>query len=503
MGPDLEREESSKRSVSLSVRSSAASSQQLELTWAGMVTKTVRGKQSQEKTILGTMVLKKVAAEESSEILRQWIKSTIEERMKIEYMASSLKSHVDGVKQQYKECNEALEGLTKEKIEFTNNLLEKFRLLLNSKKEKIVKLIDTRNKQQERIENLEKALREERRINAEQRGKKINEADIDISDVKKQEDSDADKGSNTTTARGSGRGRGRGRGLGKGSGKGRGELAVRHGADNPSQSSESASDTKSFKAKVKSKDTDQILASTKDAVNEFQPPLPHPQDGYGWDASDIGKDEKGNVVEDEEEPLVRRGKSLIDRVSKAAAHVHSHQDKGTDKMSLSPRKIKREESDAADVLLQRIQAADNQSRHSSSHSEKGTSKRVRSDDSESVESSMDSTHARKITKADSPSETGGSSRPRRNFPVVAMRRPGASKASLDRNTPESAVSSPERPSSPAAAVARGVRVNALPELSRRTASAAGARSGLARRTKDSASNGGSIISHEDLIRNME
>lgn len=101
-------------------------------------------------------------------------------------MASSLKSHVDGVKQQYQECNEALENFTKEKIEFTNNLLEKvnvlgflkecvaaagfltlfrvallklaeqFRLLLNSKKEKIVKLIATRNKQQERIENLEK-----------------------------------------------------------------------------------------------------------------------------------------------------------------------------------------------------------------------------------------------------------------------------------------------------------------------------------------------------------
>ncbi len=40
-------------------------------------------------------------------------------------MASSLKSHVDGVKQQYQECNEALENFTKEKIEFTNNLLEK------------------------------------------------------------------------------------------------------------------------------------------------------------------------------------------------------------------------------------------------------------------------------------------------------------------------------------------------------------------------------------------
>ena len=161
-------------------------------------------------------------------------------------------------------------------------------------------------------------------MNAELRGKKINEADIDISDVKKQEDSDAEDGSSTTTARGSGRGRGRGRGLGKGSSKGRGELAVRHGADNPSQSSESASDTKSLKAKVKSKDTDQILATTKDSANEVQPPLPHPQDGYGWDASDNGKDGKGNVVEDEEEPLVRRGKSLIDRVSKAAAHGRSH-----------------------------------------------------------------------------------------------------------------------------------------------------------------------------------
>ncbi|KAF9964130.1 hypothetical protein BGZ70_006913 [Mortierella alpina] len=341
------------------------------------------------------------------------------------YMASSLKSHVDGIKQQYQECNEALENFTKEKIEFTNNLLEKFRLLLNSKKEKIVKLIDTKNKQQERIENLEKALREERKMNAELRGKKINEADIDISDVKKQEDSDAEEGASTTAARGSGRGRGRGKGLGRGSDKGRGELAVRPGLDHPSQSSESASDTKSSKAKVKSKDTEQIQASTKDAADEYQPPLPHPQDGYGWDgnvASDNGKDEKGNVVEDEEEPLVRRGKSLIDRVSIAAAHVRPQKDIGIDKISLSPRKktTKREASDAGDVLLQRNQNEDGQSRRPNNHSEKGASKRLRSEDSESVGSSVESIHARKITKAGSPSENGGASRPRRNFPVVAM-----------------------------------------------------------------------------------
>ncbi|KAF9983988.1 hypothetical protein BGZ75_004434 [Mortierella antarctica] len=309
MGPDPDKEESGKRSVSLSVRSSAASS--LELV-----------------TILGTMLLKRVATEESSEILCQWIKSTIEERMKIEYMASSLKSHVDGVKQQYQECNEALENFTKEKIEFTNNLLEKFRLLLNSKKEKIVKLVDMRNKQQERIENLEKALREERKMNAELRGKKITEADVDISDVKKQEASDAEEGANSTSMRGSGRGRGRGRGLGRGSGKGRAELASRQGADNPSQSSESASDTKLSRAKVKSMDTNYVEVSTPYDADEPQLPLllPHPQDGYGWDGNDVsskGKDEKDNVVEDQEEPLVRRGKSLIDRVSRAAAHGKS------------------------------------------------------------------------------------------------------------------------------------------------------------------------------------
>ncbi|KAF9287733.1 hypothetical protein BGZ68_001342 [Mortierella alpina] len=482
------------------------------------------------------MTLKRVAAEESSEILRQWIKSTIEERIKIEYMASSLKSHVDGIKQQYQECNEALENFTKEKIEFTNNLLEKvyvlgflkecvaaagfltlfrvallklaeqFRLLLNSKKEKIVKLVATRNKQQERIENLEKALKEERRMNAELRGKRVTEADVDITDVKKQEDSDAEEGASTTNVRGSGRGRGRGRGTGRGSGKGRGETAARHGTDNPSQSSESASDTKRSTARVKSKNADSTEASTTDDTNEPRLPLPHPQDGYGWDgdrASDNGKDEKGNVVEDEDEPLMRRGRSLIDRVSKAAAHVHSHQDNDTEKKSLSPRKraIKREESDATDMLLRRNQSEDRQSRRLGNQPENGTSKRLRSEDGESVGSSMESAHARKITKADSPSDNGGSSRPRRSFPVVAMRRPGASKASLDRNTPESAVSSPEGPSSLAGS--RGVRVNSSPEMLRRSASAAGVRSGLARRTKDSASNGGSIISHEDLIRNME
>ncbi|KAF9952953.1 hypothetical protein BGZ72_005796 [Mortierella alpina] len=487
MGPDPAKEESSKGSVSLSVRSSAASPNELE-------------------TILGTMLLKRVAAEESSDILRQWIKSTIDERIKIEFTASSLKSHVDGIKQQYQECNEALENFTKEKIEFTNNLLEKFRLLLNSKKEKIVKLVDVRNKQQERIENLEKALREERKVNAELQGKKITEADVDISDVKKQEDSDAEEEPASTSVRGSGRGRGRGRGTGRGSGKGRGELAARHGVDAPSQSSESASDTKRTNVKIKSKNTDCIQASTSDDAHEPQPPRPHPQDGYGWDgngASDKGKDETDKFLEDDEEPLVRRGKSLIDRVSKAAAHVHSHQDNDNDKGSLSPRKraIKREESDAADELLRRNQHDGDQSRHSSSHSENKSNKRLRSDDSGKVGSSTENTHSRKITKADSPSESGASSRTRRNFPVVAMRRPGASKASLDRNTPESAISSPEGSSSLAGA--RGVRGNASPQMLRRTVSAAGARSGSARRAKDSASNGGSIISHEDLIRNME
>ncbi|KAF9567260.1 hypothetical protein EC968_003464 [Mortierella alpina] len=406
MGPDPEKEESSKRTVSLSVRSSVASSQELE-------------------TILGTMALKRVAAEESSEILRQWIKSTIEERIKIEYMASSLKSHVDGVKQQYQECNEALENFTKDKIEFTNNLLEKFRLLLNSKKEKILKLVEAKNKQQERIENLEKALKEERKMNAELRGKKIAEADVDISDVKKQDDSDAEEGASTTSVRGSGRGRGRGRGLGRGSGKGRGELTMRQGSDNPSQSSESASDTKLSKAKVKAKNTEHTLPSSMDDANKPQLPLPHPQDAYGWDGngtSDRGKDEKGSVVEDEEEPLLRRGRSLLDRVSKAAAHVSSHQDNNADKLPLSPKKmaIKREESDAANVLLRHNQSENGHSMRHSNNSENGTRKRLHSDDNESIGGSKESTHARKITKADSPSESGVSSRLRRNFPVVAM-----------------------------------------------------------------------------------
>lgn len=160
-------------------------------------------------------------------------------------------------------------------------------------------------------------------MNAELRGKKITEADVDISDVKKQEDSDAEEGASTTNVRGSGRGRGRGRGTGRGSGKGRGETAARHGTDNPSQSSESASDTKWSTARVKSKNAGSTEASTTNDTNEPRLPLPHPQDGYGWDgdrAFDNGKDEKGNVVEDEDEPLMRRGRSLIDRVSKAAAH---------------------------------------------------------------------------------------------------------------------------------------------------------------------------------------
>ncbi|KAF9897063.1 hypothetical protein BX616_006246, partial [Lobosporangium transversale] len=121
----MPKKQGDKWALTLSVRSANLLSDDLELTWAGSTTNTIGGRTSQQKTILGTMNLEKVTLEESKRVLRQWIKTTIEERRKFERLSDSLKEHVHGLDRQYKECKSLLADFKLDKRRSQSDMMEK------------------------------------------------------------------------------------------------------------------------------------------------------------------------------------------------------------------------------------------------------------------------------------------------------------------------------------------------------------------------------------------
>ncbi|KAF9100804.1 hypothetical protein BGX27_000251 [Mortierella sp. AM989] len=509
------KNESDKWGLALSVRSSNESSDNLELTWAGSVTNTIGGRSLQQKTILGTMTLEKVEPEESKAILKQWIKNTIEERQKFERLSNSLKAHVVGLDRQYKECKDLLVDFKLDKRRSQNDLLEKFRALINTKKEKIVKLVKSNNSLQERMELLENALKEERRKVAVLEGKKIEDTDIDLSDIKKQEGLETADAQSSASARG---GRGRGRGTGRGRGRGR---TIKN-----EESEEYVEPlglvSRSRKKPLKSAVNASRSQDSQEADIELSQPLPHPQDGYGWnedadEALNI-KNEEGEEEDEEDEPLIRKSsrrnpkgspsavlpqsntniestrhhlddlsagaQDLISRVSKAANIGSPH-------ASPTKKTVKREDSDHLDPF-----------RHS-------LVKETKSDRDQSLESRSPKRHKAEKNK-DSAGKSNTTASPdnanvrlRSRYPVVSMRKTTVTKVVIDRNSTEGTPHSPLLRSFPSAesSAPEGVkrtRSSILLEASRRTDHANG------RRTKDNAAViTASITSEEDLYKELE
>ncbi|KAF9348403.1 hypothetical protein BGX26_000197 [Mortierella sp. AD094] len=545
------KDESDKWGLALSVRSSTVTLGDLELTWAGSVTNTIGGRSLQQKTILGTMNLEKVNPEESKSILKQWIKTTIEERQKFEHLSSSLKAHVVGLDRQYKECKDLLVDFKLDKRRSQNDLLEKFRALINTKKEKIVKLVNSNSSLQERMELLENALKEERRKVALLEGKKVEDTDIDLNDIKKQEDGESGGSQPTSSTRG---GRGRGRGAGRGRGRGK-AVKVEQDSEVESSGPGPRSRKKAIKAEKKTAVGTDRFEDADGEENELPQPLPHPQDGYGWDEDvDGALHTKNEEDEEEEEPLVRKStrnnkkelsstikpasdaisesvkhhlddlsagaQDLINRVSRVAsigkailnfielyARVKgfSKEEKSRIKESLSltstsvnlsptKRAVKREESDQSDLLLGRRLVQDTDTKTDSeqnpdNHQPKRlkTNKRNNSKDAD--------VGTKKTSTTSPPNVANASSRSRRKV--------GIAKVVVDRNSLDVTPQSPLLRSFPSteSSVPEGVkrtRSSVLLETSRRSDLS------NSRRGKDNAAvASASIISEEDLYKELE
>ncbi|KAF9987534.1 hypothetical protein BGZ65_003193 [Modicella reniformis] len=287
-----------KWALTLSIRSSTLNSDDLE-------------------TILGTMTLEKIAPEESKKILQQWVKTMIEERQKFEHLSDSLKDHVVKLDHQYKECKDLLADFKLDKRRSQSDLMEKFRMLINTKKEKITKLTKFSKSLQERVEKLENALKEERKKVAALENKKVDNNDVDLVEIKEQEDSEDEDSKSTPNTRGAGHGRGRGKGRGRGRGKAspadkETDDHADNGGMNSSQRSKAGSSSgpglRIKRLKQEAKDVNNNSIDQDDM--EPPPPLAHPQDTYGWDEDDsagritLGGGED-NDDDEEDEPLVR------------------------------------------------------------------------------------------------------------------------------------------------------------------------------------------------------
>ncbi|KAG0001704.1 hypothetical protein BGZ79_004280 [Entomortierella chlamydospora] len=476
------------------------------------------------------MNLEKVNPEESKSILKQWIKTTIEERQKFEHLSSSLKAHVVGLDRQYKECKDLLVDFKLDKRRSQNDLLEKFRALINTKKEKIVKLVNSNNSLKERMESLENALREERRKVALLEGKKAEDIDIDLTDIKKQENNETG-GSQTTSSTRGGRGRGRGAGRGRGRGK---AVKAEQDSEVKSPGPGPGSGKKAIKTEKKTAVGNDRFEDADIVENELPQPLPHPQDGYGWDEDvDSALNTKNEEDEEEEEPLVRRNtrnskkesssaikpvsdaigesvkhhlldlsagaQDLINRVSRAASIGLSNEEKNRVKeslsltststnLSLTKRAVKREESNQSDLLLGRDTKTD-----SEKNTEGRQPKRLKTDKNNNSKNAGDG--AKKTSTASPLDAANARSRSRRKA--------GVAKAVADRNSLDAAPQSPQLRSFPSAesSVPEGVkrtRSSILLETSRRLDLSS------SRRGKDHAAvASASIISEEDLYKELE
>ncbi|GJJ77389.1 hypothetical protein EMPS_09748 [Entomortierella parvispora] len=466
----------------LQVKSSKESPDDLELTWTGFSEKTLAGQVIQPKSRLGSMQLERVPPEKSQKLMRDWIRTTIEDRRRFERLSTELKKHWQQVNEQLKDRQHALDRFIEDEKESKRNLMEKFRALINTKKKKIGELTKSNENMKTRMQRLEKALLEERRTVAALKGQKIEPGDLELADIKTKEEADSsDNAPTTSTTKGAGRGRGRGRGRGKGRGQ-----ALKAHINSPSDEADSP---------VKKEGESEKDGESNNDV-EPQEPLPHPQDTYGWD------DDQGNA--DDDEPLIRRSArstravgsatrsspsssgpmstssrhssrldaiaggalDLIDRVSNAARH------RDAESRTHPTRTIKREHTDTSDsALLQRKYNLDTNSPQEESSSSRATRKRQRS------------------SSSDSPSTTEVIlPRPRTRLPVFSMRKAGAEKTDTKLSPDASAYSQVRVNSSSAASPSSSER--RMRSYGRSTSTSAGV-------------SRAESINEEDLLKELE
>lgn len=501
------KRDSDKWGLSISVRSSAQNPDELELTWAGSVANTIGGRTTQQKTILGTMKLEKIEEDESKTILQEWVKTMIDERQKFENLSKSLKDHVVNLDQQYSEARDLLADFRLDKRRSQNDLMEKFRMLINTKKIKIAKLTTFNKAILERMEKLEEALKEERKKRVALEGKKASASGAELSDNKKEED-DSDEEVKVKGGKAAARSRGRGKAS---SGSDRSESAKK--------GSGSGLAIKRTKKDIK----DEGQASDLDTTVP-QKPLPHPQDAYGWDDEDsaikttaTARSAAAGEDEDEDEPLIRHSsrqavkpstssssglstaeesmkfrledltasaQGLLQRVSKAASHVRPTDNKGDTKDTQSTGSassagvsssstthkrtfVKREESDQADKYLGRTTAGQGSESGGSTNNQddsfvdpEGIFPRKRHRVNSGDQDQSHHTNTAKTTKTTSTaaqssranesfsrSESSGSTRGQGRVPIVSMRKPGSSKPIVDKTSVDTTSPSPARISS--------------------------------------------------------
>ncbi|KAF9310076.1 hypothetical protein BG003_008957 [Podila horticola] len=144
--------------LSLSVRPSETMEDVLELTWAGIGTNRIGEQSIQGKTKLGTIELTKVQPKESEKILRGWIDTTIKDRGIFERISSELKGYTRTLEDQQKDGIQRLKTFEEQHIKDKNDLLEKFRTLINAKKEKIAELFQSKEDLQKQVETLRNAV---------------------------------------------------------------------------------------------------------------------------------------------------------------------------------------------------------------------------------------------------------------------------------------------------------------------------------------------------------
>ncbi|KAF9349631.1 hypothetical protein BGX34_001682 [Mortierella sp. NVP85] len=553
------KRDSDKWGLTLSVRSSTLDPDELE-------------------TILGTMKLEKIAAEESKKILQQWVRTMIEERQKFEHLSKSLRDHVVSLDHQYKECRDLLADFKLDKRRSQSDLMEKFRMLINTKKVKIANLTKSNKSRQDQIERLENALKEERKKRAVLEGKKTNGEDVALPDTKGEEHSDDEDVKITASTKGT-------KGVGRGQ-QGRGKSSSANVVTKKGSGSASTTELGLRIKRTKQGNKDTNNSNDSDSALPRQP-LPHPQDSYGWDEDNAENTTMHAKVKEEEEeddePLVRNSsrrtmssstsglsiadqesvkhrledlpagaQGLIQRVSKAASHVRPADSKndstkdrrlttsaasttstvsitstsstasGTSKVSAesatsrSSQKrtlVKREDSDQADRHLRRTiergesdigysgnSRGDNSFLDPESVVPRKKHRVSGNDDRSNPGNITERTGAASTTKEGDPThrtDGASSSRGRGRLPIVSMRKAGATKPTVDKNSLDATPQSPMRISpsidnSLPSPQARLARTTSLADMSKRASG---------HKAKDNALP--SIASEEDLFKELE
>ncbi|KAF9584183.1 hypothetical protein BGW38_007309 [Lunasporangiospora selenospora] len=419
-------------------------------------------------TILGTIDLKKVSSEESEEILRQWIGATILDRKKFGLLSTELRDYTSKLSSQYEECRKLLADFNLEKKRSQNDLMEKFRALINTKKTKIGKLAKTNETLQGQIKDLEKALKDERQQVAMLQGQKSETSGSDSVQIKAKKEAGGDISDGGPGSSRSGRGKYHGRGQGRrkviaGIVEDEPVVKTEHGADSHPESK-----TKKLDRRSKASHKQDAKSADDDLVPYMS--LPHPQDDYGWDEEDSvtecpRNDPKGGLSSSTglSAQETANAKRHLDDLSGGAQKLLERVSKATTKHSGSSTKEEANLAEPAILIKQEVSVTESRSllRRRRDPSSEGAQERQSPEGEEEnltrstkkkqrlesggvspLRSGIGESRASKVASTTTESSPESTPRTRSRYPVFAMRKAGAAKVEAPKQGPVLSTTSP-------------------------------------------------------------